>query len=220
MTNGLFLTFEGVEGGGKTTQMRRLAARLRGLGLTVVENIEPGGTRIGKQIRSILLEAAHQELSSTAELLLFFASRAQAVDELIQPALAQGFVVLSDRFTDSTLAYQGGGRELGWDVVWSLDRIACRGLKPRLTLCFDVDVEIGLRRARRRNEEDGQTETRLDDESIVFHRKVRAAYHKLAEQEPGRVKLVDASRSLNHVEQQVWELVRGLVVDDAGNPLP
>jgi dTMP kinase len=217
MTNGLFLTFEGVEGSGKSTQMRRLAARLRALGHTVVENIEPGGTRIGKLIRSILLEAAHQELSPTAELLLFFASRAQAVDELILPALAQGHIVLSDRFTDSTLAYQGGGRGLGWDVVLALDRIACRGLKPRLTLCFDVDVEVGLRRARRRNAEDGQTETRLDDESLAFHREVRAAYHRLAGQEPERVKLLDASKSLHHVEQQVWELVEGLLGANAGS---
>lgn len=208
MTNGLFVTFEGVEGGGKSTQMRRLAARLRGMGLGVVENIEPGGTRIGKQIRSILLEAAHQELSSTAELLLFFASRAQAVDELIQPALAHGQIVLSDRFTDSTLAYQGGGRELGWDVVLALDRVACRGLKPALTLCFDLDVEAGLLRARRRNVEDGQTETRLDDESLTFHRRVRAAYHRLAEIEPDRVKLIDAARPIDEVEQAVWELVQ------------
>ncbi|MCS7024995.1 MAG: dTMP kinase [Bryobacteraceae bacterium] len=207
MTKGLFVSFEGVEGSGKSTQMRRLANRLRQMGFRVVENIEPGGTRIGKQIRSILLEAAHQELSATAELLLFFASRAQAVDELILPALAQGQIVLSDRFTDSTIAYQGGGRQLGWDVVLTLDRVACRGLKPSLTLCLDLDVEIGLQRARRRNAEEGQSETRLDDESLSFHRRVRAAYHRLVELEPERVKLVDASRPLEEVEETVWRLV-------------
>lgn len=211
MTNGLFLTFEGVEGGGKSTQMRRLAARLRALGREVVENYEPGGTRIGKQIRRIVLGAEHLELSPTAELLLFFASRAQAVDELILPALKAGHIVLSDRFTDSTLAYQGVARGLGREVVMELDRIACRGLKPRLTLCFDVDIEVGLRRARARNQEGDTMETRLDDESISFHRRVRQAYHELAAREPDRVRLVDATGDLDQVEISAWRMVEPLI---------
>lgn len=208
---GLFLTFEGVDGGGKSSQMRLLVERLRGRGLTVVENIEPGGTRIGKQIRSILLEAANRDLSPAAELLLFFASRAQAVDEVILPALRAGHVVVSDRFTDSTLVYQGYGRGLGAEAVRELERIACHGVKPALTLCLDMDVEAGLARAKARNAEGGKTETRLDDESLAFHRKVREAYHRLAAEEPQRVKLVDASRSIEQVAAEIWSLVEPMV---------
>jgi dTMP kinase len=208
---GLFLTFEGVDGGGKTSQMRILVERLRGLGHTVVVNIEPGGTRIGKQIRSILLEAANQDLSPTSELLLFFASRAQAVDEVILPALRAGHIVVSDRFTDSTMVYQGYGRGLGAETVRDLDRIACRGLKPALTLCLDMDVEAGLARARARNVEGGATETRLDDESLAFHRRVREAYHLLAKQEPERLKLIDASRPMEQVAEEIWERVVALL---------
>lgn len=208
---GLFLTFEGVDGGGKSSQMRLLVERLRNLGHTVVVNIEPGGTRIGKQIRSILLEAANQDLSATAELLLFFASRAQAVDEVIVPALRAGQIVISDRFTDSTIVYQGFGRGLGAGTVRELDRIACRGLKPALTLCLDMDVEAGLARAKARNVEGGATETRLDDESLAFHRKVREAYHLLAAEEPERVQLIDASRSMEEVAGDIWERVSPLL---------
>ncbi|MBI3681303.1 MAG: dTMP kinase [Acidobacteria bacterium] len=208
---GLFLTFEGVEGSGKSTQMRLVAGRLRGLGHTVVETVEPGGTRIGKQIRSILLEAAHQELSATAELLLFFASRAQAVDEIIAPALAAGHIVISDRFTDSTLVYQGAARGLGRDVVIELDRISCQGIAPKLTLCLDLEIEAGLARARSRNRQAGDTETRLDDESLAFHRKVRQAYHDLAQREPERVKLVDAGAGIEEVAAEIGSLVEPLL---------
>jgi dTMP kinase len=211
MTNGLFLTLEGVDGGGKTTQMRMLVERLRSLGHTVVESVEPGGTRIGKQVRSILLEAANKDLSPMAELLLFFASRAQAVDEVIVPALTQGHIVISDRFTDSTLVYQGCARGLGVQAVRDLDRIACRGLAPKLTLCLDLDIEAGLARARARNIEGGKTETRLDDESLAFHRRAREAYHELARTEPGRVKLIDASQSAATVAEDIWRWVQPLV---------
>jgi dTMP kinase len=209
--SGLFLTFEGVEGGGKSTQMRLLEERLRAEGRTVVRNIEPGGTAIGKQIRAILLDAANSHLSATAELLLFFASRAQAVDEVIVPALAQGAIVVSDRFTDSTLVYQGAARGLGIDVVHDLDRVACRGLRPKLTLCLDLDVETGLARARARNAKGQGGETRLDDESLEFHRKVRAAYHELAGREPERVRLVDAARPVDVVAAEIWSLVAPLL---------
>jgi len=210
MTNGLFLTFEGVDGGGKTTQIRLLVERLRSLGHTVVESVEPGGTRIGRQIRSILLEAANKDLSATAELLLFFASRAQAVDEVIVPALDKGHIVISDRFTDSTLVYQGYGRGLGAQAVRDLDRVACRGLAPKLTLCLDMDIEAGLARARARNIEGGKTETRLDDESLSFHRRVREAYHELARTEPDRVKLIDANQSPDAVAAEIWRCVEPL----------
>jgi dTMP kinase len=147
----LFLTFEGMDGSGKTTQMRLLAERLRARGREVLETAEPGGTRIGIEIRRILLDAANQELGPTAEMLLYFACRAQNVDEWIMPALAAGKIVLSDRFTDSTLVYQGCGRGLGAETVMTLDRIACRGLVPDLTLLIDIDAETSLARAHARN---------------------------------------------------------------------
>jgi dTMP kinase len=208
---GLFITFEGMDGSGKTTQMHRLAARLRGMGRTVVETIEPGGPPIAQKIRRILLDRAHQELSPTAELLLYFASRAQNVDEVILPAIGRGEIVLSDRFTDSSLAYQGCGRGLGAETVLALDRIACRGLKPDLTILVDVDPEASLARARARNAAEPHPETRMDDQSLDFHRKVYEAYHALAVAEPARVKIVDGRTDIDSIERAVWEVVRAYV---------
>jgi dTMP kinase len=203
----LFITFEGIDGSGKSTQMRMLGERLRAAGKAVVENAEPGGTPIGMQIRRILLDAKNQELCPTAELLLYFASRAQAVDELVRPALAEGKVVLSDRWTDSTLVYQGCGRGLGVDTVLALDRIACRGLKPDLTLIVDIDLETSLERARARNTITESSETRMDEQSVEFHRKVRDAYHELAAHEPDRIRLVDGGASVEAVAEEVWNIV-------------
>ncbi len=204
---GLFITFEGMDGSGKTTQMHRLAARLRGLGRNVLETVEPGGPRIAQQIRRILLDAANQELSPTAEVLLYFASRAQNVDEWILPALARGEIVLSDRFTDSSLVYQGYGRGLGAEAVAALERIACRGLKPDLTLLVDVDAESSLARARARNVAAPHAETRMDDLSLEFHRTVWNAYHALAAAEPERVKLVNGRADIDTIEREVWSIV-------------
>ncbi|HWB83347.1 MAG TPA: dTMP kinase [Bryobacteraceae bacterium] len=206
-SRGFFITFEGMDGSGKTTQMRRLAERLRVSGRTVLETAEPGGTNIGVKIRRILLDSANQELSPTAELLLYFASRAQNVDELIRPALGRGEIVLADRFTDSTLVYQGCGRGLGSETVLALDRIACRGLRPDLTLLLDIDVETSLGRAHTRNSELGHSETRMDEQSLEFHRKVHAAYHALAAGEPARVKVVDGRADRDQIERAVWDLV-------------
>jgi dTMP kinase len=208
---GLFITFEGMDGSGKTTQIRRLAERLRGMGRVVLETAEPGGTRIGAQIRRTLLDSAHQELSPTAELLLYFASRAQNVDELIVPALQRGEVVLVDRFTDSTLVYQGCGRDLGSDTVVALDRIACRGLKPDLTLLVDIDPETSLARAHARNAAEPSCETRMDDQSPEFHQRVYAAYHELAAREPKRVKLVNGRASIESIEAEIWSVVQQYV---------
>ena len=207
----LFITFEGMDGSGKTTQMHRLAARLRSMGRTVLETAEPGGPPIAMKIRRILLDAANQELSPVTEILLYFASRAQNVDEWIAPALARGEIVLSDRFTDSSLVYQGGGRNLGPDAVAALERIACRGLKPDLTLLVDVDAEASLARARARNAAAPHCETRLDDESIEFHRAVWRAYHALAAAEPQRVKIVDGRSDIDTIERAVWRIVSGHV---------
>src|SRR5580693_8266186 len=177
---GLFVTFEGPEGSGKSTQMKTLAARLRESAREVLETAEPGGTPIGMQIRRVLLDAKNHEMCPTTELLLMFACRAQNVEQWILPALAEGQIVLSDRFTDSSLVYQGIARGLGAEVVYEVDRIACRGLAPDLTLVIDIDTETGLKRARTRNHRTQDVETRLDEQAVGFHRKVREAYHHLA----------------------------------------
>jgi dTMP kinase len=210
---GLFLTFEGLDGSGKTTQMRLLAERLRQAGHEVLESYEPGGTRIGAQVRRILLDSANQELCPTAELLLYFACRAQNVEQWILPALREGKIVLSDRFTDSTLVYQGVGRGLGRDVVLALDRIACRGLVPDLTVLIDIDLDTTLARARMRNqavqESGGFRETRMDDQEVEFHRRVREAYAQLAASEPQRFTVIDGRADIGTVAGAVWDAVKG-----------
>src|SRR5271157_4132364 len=208
---GLFITFEGMDGSGKTTQMHRLAARLRSMGNTVLETAEPGGPPISMKIRRILLDAANQELSAVTEILLYFASRAQNVDEWIAPALARGEIVLSDRFTDSSLVYQGYGRGLGAETVSTLESVACRGIKPDLTLLVDIDAEASLARARARNIAEPHCETRMDDQSLEFHRKVYQAYHALAAREPERVKVVDGRADADTIERQVWSIVSAYV---------
>ena len=196
-----------MDGSGKTTQMHRLAERLRSLGRTVLETAEPGGPPIARKIRRILLDSANQELSPTTEILLYFASRAQNVDQWILPALGRGEIVLSDRFTDSSLVYQGVGRALGIDTVSDLERIACRGLKPDLTILVDVDAAASLARARSRNLAEPHCETRMDDQAIEFHLKVHQAYHALAAAEPERVKLVDGRAAMDEIEREVWNIV-------------
>jgi len=205
---GLFITFEGPDGSGKSTQARLLAARLRANGRVVLESAEPGGTPIGQKIRAILLDPANQELCDTAELLLMFAARAQNVDQWIAPALAAGKIVISDRFTDSTLAYQGAGRSLGAQTVLEVDRIACRGLKPDLTIVVDVDAGVGLARAHERNRARGDlSESRIDAQELEFHHRVRAAYHELASREPNRVHLIDGNAPEAAVAERVWSVV-------------
>ena len=204
---GLFISFEGLDGSGTTTHIGRLATRLRARGHVVLETVEPGGTEIGGKIRQVLLDAANQELSPTAELLLYFASRAQNVDERIVPALRRGEIVLADRFTDSTLVYQGCGRGLGAETVLALDRVACRGLKPDLTLLVDIDVDTSLARARARNAAQPAGETRMDEESLEFHRKVYEAYQALAAGEPERIRRIDGRAAIEEIELAIWDMV-------------
>jgi dTMP kinase len=206
ISRGLFITFEGPDGSGKSTQARLLAERLRGEGRAVLESVEPGGTPIGQQIRRILLDPANQELTATAELLLMFAARAQNVEQWILPALDQGKIVISDRFTDSSIAYQGAGRGLGTHTVLELDRIACHGLIPDLTICIDIDTETGLARARAR----GGVDTRLEEQAIEFHHKVREAYHELARSDPKRFHLIDGRGTQEAIASKVWERVEGI----------
>ncbi len=208
---GVFITFEGPEGSGKSTQLRMLAKKLREAGVDVLETAEPGGTPIGMQIRRVLLDSQNQELCATAELLLMFASRAQNVAQSILPALSEGRIVLCDRFTDSTLVYQGVARGLGAELVYEVDRIACRGLVPDLTLMIDIDTETGLARANRRNQRAQDVETRMEEQDISFHRKVREAYRQLASDEPQRVKLINGAREESAVTAEVWAAVEPLL---------
>ena len=208
---GTFITFEGSDGSGKSTQLRMLHERLVAQGYAVMVTAEPGGTSIGAQIRRILLDSANNEICPLTELLLMFASRAQNVEQVIRPAMGRGEIVLCDRFTDSTLAYQGVGRGLGRAVVIALDRIACGGLTPDLTLFIDTDLESSLARVQRRNTRSagGTNETRLDDQAIEFHRRVRDAYLQLAVEEPVRFRRIDGNGDADVVAARVWETVDG-----------
>lgn len=208
---GLFLSFEGMDGSGKTTQMGLLIERLRREGYDVLETAEPGGTPIGRQIRRILLDGANQELSSRAELLLYFACRAQNVDESIRPALAAGRVVVSDRYTDSTLAYQGAGRSLPLDTIHALHRFACGPTSPDLTIYLDIDRASGLARAHARNAERAAAaqpdETRIDDEAAEFHDRVHQAYASLCLNDSKRIRRFDASQPIDHIHADIWDAV-------------
>jgi len=200
---GHFITFEGVDGSGKTTQMRRLAQSLRERGTEVIETVEPGGTGIGEAIRRILLDPAHDRMGSVAEMLLYFAARAQNVHEVLEPALARGVTVFSDRWTDSTFAYQGYGRQLGEQIVADLDTIACRGRKPDLTLWIDVELETSLNRARSRNVQEAAEGTRMDEQSRIFYERVLQGYRVLAEREPQRFVRGDGNGTPDQVAGRV-----------------
>lgn len=206
---GLFLTFEGTEGSGKTTQMRLLIERLRTNGYVVTENQEPGATAIGKEIRRILLDPAHSEMAPATELLLMFASRTQAAAEIIIPALGRGEIVVSDRFTDSTLAYQGEARGLGFDTVLQAHRLALDSLFPDLTICVDLDIAMGLARANQRNQGSGaaKSEARIDQQSLDFHLRVEEGYRKIAATEPERFRMVDGAGDPAEVAERVWQEV-------------
>jgi len=210
---GKFITFEGLDGCGKSTQAEKLAAVLREQGFQVLVTREPGGTATGEKIRHLVRDTSTAGISPFAELALMFASRAQHIEEVIQPALAQGQVVLCDRFTDSTEAYQGGGRKLGSEPVLALHRILCGDLKPELTILMDSDVAASVERARRRNRRRdptgrGENENRFEQESRAFFGRVRNTYLAIAAREPGRVVLVDARGSADETHAQIVKVVR------------
>ncbi len=201
---GTFITFEGTEGSGKSTQILLLANFLKSRGMRVVLTREPGGTPIGDQVRKIVLDPAHTALDPKAELLLYAASRAQHLYEVILPALASGMIVLCDRFSDATLAYQGYGRGLDIEMIRALDRIVRAGTRPDLTLLFDIDAALGIARAHGRNTSRGlETEARFENEELAFHERVRQGYKILAKQEPDRIRLVDAFPAQEAVEMNV-----------------
>jgi dTMP kinase len=210
---GKFITFEGLDGTGKSTQMRKLAVALRAAGHKVIETREPGGTATGEQIRKVLLHSGTTGLSPLAEMALMFASRAQHIFEVIEPALAAGNVVLCDRFTDSTEAYQGHGRRLGGDAVQELHRVLCGNLQPDLTLLLDSNPHTSVSRARRRNKQDsksaarGHDENRFEQETRAFFGRVRDGYMAIAKREAGRVVMVDARGMPSQTHGKVAEIV-------------
>jgi dTMP kinase len=201
MPRGLFFTFEGLDGSGKSTQLRRLQEWLEAEGFTVTATRQPGGTRIGERIRSLVLDSRTDKLASLAELGLMFSDRAQSIAEVIAPALDAGRVVLCDRFTDSSEAYQGGGRQLGSHVVLELHAALCGGLQPDLTLLLLPNFEISLARARRRNQRTvattGNDENRFEKENGEFYRRVFDKYQEIATREPLRVAAIDSDGSID-----------------------
>ena len=200
------ISFEGGDGSGKSTQVRLLEGYLSGRGQLCVCTREPGGTRLGKMIRKVLLEAGDEKISSQTELFLYLADRAQHVQEIIEPALAGGRLVLCDRFTDSTLAYQGYGRGVDLGMLRQMNAIASRGLAPDLTFLLDCPVELGLSRTARRAEEQRPAEGREDRferEEIEFHERVRQGFVELARAEQDRFSVLDASRSIGELQEQI-----------------
>lgn len=216
----MFISFEGIEGSGKSTAQRLLAEHLQGLGYDPLLTREPGGCALGRSLRPILLDARTRGLSSRAELYLFLADRAQHVAEVIRPALEAGQAVLCDRYTDSTLAYQGYGRGLDPEHLRRINDMATGGLMPDLTLLLDLPVHCGLERAGLRNREEGTvlSEGRFDAESLEFHERVRQGYRSLAAEEPERVAIIDAAQPpedvvlqcLSAVEASLRQRGRGL----------
>jgi dTMP kinase len=223
MPRGLFITLEGLDGSGKTTQIKRLAAWLKNRGpeqpgapglasetwesTNLVLTRQPGGTPTGDRIRALLLDSRSTGLAPMAEMALMFADRAQAIAEVIQPALDQGKIVLCDRFTDSTEAYQGGGRELGSEPVLELHRLLCANLQPDLTLLLLPSLEASLDRARRRNErasaQTGQNENRFEQEQDAFYRRVWQKYHEIAAREPARIVLIEGDLTIDEVHEKI-----------------
>jgi dTMP kinase len=205
VAGGLFITLEGGEGSGKSTVAAELARRLEAEGHAVTLTEEPGGTELGRHFWTYL-RGAGEALSPLAELLLFEAARAQHVDRAIRPALEAGHIVVCDRFADSSVAYQGYGRELGRALVDSLNETATGGLRPDFTLLLDVPVEIGLRRARSLEGGEGAAKARdsIGGEAVAFHQRVRDGFLAIAEAEPGRVLRIDATRPLDEVIETCW----------------
>lgn len=213
---GVFITCEGPEGGGKSTHSHVLADRVRACGLSVVQTREPGGTPTGEMIRQLLQHnGAGEAPVATAEVLLFCASRAQLTSQVIAPALARGEWVICDRFTDSTLAYQGYGRGFDLQTLRELNAFATSGMTPDLTLLFDVDTATGCRRLQARAAATQHPEIdRFECESVAFHEKIRAGFLDLAAAEPCRFHVLDTTRPYDQVSQQVWEIVAPLVEQD------
>lgn len=207
---GAFITLEGPDGSGKTTQAHLLVAWLRGQGLPVVQTREPGGSDIGDQIREVLHDAANSKMMAQTEFLLYSASRAQHIVELILPALSAGQIVVSDRYADSSMAYQGYGRGLDLETIQAITAFATQGVKPDLTLYFDIAAGEGLQRRLL----SGEAWNRMDAEALAFHQRVRNGYLELAAAEPGRWEVIDANRPVDDVREDVKVVVKALLMRD------
>lgn len=223
MPRGLFITFEGLDGSGKTTQINRLAAWLKKRCRSALITRQPGGTETGDRIRALVLDSRSKGLAPMTEMALMFADRAQVIAEVVRPALAAGEIILCDRYTDSTEAYQGGGRELGSEIVLELHRIICGGLQPDLTLLLLPSLEPSLERARRRNqravEESGEDETRFEQEQDAFYSRVWRKYREIAARELGRVVLIEGDLSIDEVHRRIVEAVAERLNELAGETL-
>jgi dTMP kinase len=211
MSRGLFITLEGLDGSGKTTQLKHLSAWMQRRGIQPVVTRQPGGTPTGDRIRELLLDSRSAGLAPMAEMALMFADRAQAIAEIIAPALDAGKTVLCDRFTDSTEAYQGGGRELGSQLILEMHRLICGDLQPDLTLLLLPSLEKSLERARRRNDrataKNGLDESRFESEQDAFYRRVWEKYHEIAAREPERVVAIEGDLNVEEVHEQIVEAV-------------
>ena len=222
MPRGLFITLEGLDGSGKTTQIKRLAAWMQKRHLDPVVTRQPGGTATGDRIRALLLDSGSTPLTPMTEMALMFADRAQAIGEIIEPALAAGRVVLCDRFTDSTEAYQGGGRELGSQRVLDLHRLICGELRPDLTLLLLPSLESSLARARHRNEravaQTGKDENRFEQEQGEFFKRVWEKYREISRREPDRIVRIEGNLSIDEAHEQIVEAVSERMI--ANTPAP
>ncbi len=203
---GKFITFEGIDGSGKSTQLRMLASELRVRGFDVLTTCEPGGTPLGRRLREVFLET-EETVAPLAELLLFAADRAQHVNFLVEPALENGKIVISDRYSDATAAYQGAGRGFDEQSINQVIRLATGGLKPDLTLFFDISVNEAISRTNSRSDGGGEQKNRMDSETVEFYERVREAYLQIAENEPERFCVVDASGAIDEIKTKVLELV-------------
>ena len=201
----MFITLEGIEGSGKTTQIKNIVEFLENKGYDCVVTREPGGTKIGEKIRSILLDPENRDMKPACELLLYFSDRVQHIKELINPALSEGKTIICDRFFDATLVYQGYARGLSIDLIIKLHEMIACGLKPDITILLDLLPEIGLSRAWQQIDNGSRSgdETRFEKETLLFHEKIRAGYLELARLEPKRFRVIDASKSENQVKQQI-----------------
>ena len=208
MGRGLFITFEGMEGCGKTTQVKRLARSLQGLGIPVVVTLEPGGTSIGKNIRRVLLDSRNKALTPLSELMLYAADRAQHVEEIIKPTLGSGKWVVCDRFCDATVVYQGAARGQDKKLIQLLNNVATQGIRPHLTFLLDCPVEVGLRRALGRNM---RGQDRFEREALSFHRKVRNGYLDLARKNKKRFVILDAGASRKEIEAEILRHVKNFL---------
>lgn len=202
----MFISLEGIEGVGKTTHLNFIKQFLQNKNISLITTREPGGTQMGEEIRNIILAHRHEQVSSIAELLLLFAARAQHYETVIKPALSSGQWVLCDRFTDATYAYQGGGRGINMDIIASLEKIVLGSFKPHLTIILDAPAHVGLNRVRIR----GNHADRFEKEELEFFERVRKAYLSHAVSDPIRYKVIDATKSMNEVQQDIINIINKL----------